>query len=361
MSDLYDALEECLQALEQGQALDLTLARYGELATELRPLLEISLQARSLSAFPIPSDIQRRGRARLLQHASRLRQSTRRPRSLLSLLPRLALVLAIVAILLSSIGLVNASAGALPGDRLYSVKRTWESLRLRLAFHPAEREFLKSRFEQERLDEIGELLARGRTARIEFSGLITELHGERWQISGIPLLITPTTRLPVEAIAEGALIWVSGMTRPDGVVEAFEIRLLSPAVSSSWRPSEEEHEEETPAPTPIPPTPEEEQERTIYRFTGLVQTMQGNVWNIGGQMVYVDQAEIYGKVVPGALVECEGYYDASGRFVAMKIEVKESVTKNWGKESGPEGENESEDGNGNETEEEEEHEQEEEE
>lgn len=349
MTDLYDALEGCLQALEQGQTLDSALARYPERAAELRPLLEVSLQARTLGGRPIPSEIQRRGRARLLQHASHLRQAARGPHRIIALWPRVALVFGLVAtLLLSSTGLVRASSGALPGDRLYPVKRTWESLRLRLVFHPEERELLESHFEQERLDEIEELLVRGRAAPIEFSGVVTGRQGEQWQVSGIPLLITSSTRLPAEAVSEGAPIAVSGMTRPDGIVEALEIRLLPPgALLPPLKPSEEEREEEEGKPAPTPPgvvssTPEADQERKTYRFSGVIQSMQGNAWNINGQIVYVDQAEIDGKVVPGALVELEGYYDASGRFIVTKIEVKRSaIEKSEEKDkSGSAGENE---------------------
>ena len=39
MNKLYDALENCLQNLEQGQDLDSVLARYPDLVKQLRPML----------------------------------------------------------------------------------------------------------------------------------------------------------------------------------------------------------------------------------------------------------------------------------------------------------------------------------
>ncbi len=333
MTDLYNALETCLQALEQGQTPDSALARYPEFAAQLRPLLEVSLRARTSSGHPIPDEIRRRGRARLLQHAAQL-ASRRAPRRLIPPWPRLALAFGLAAVLLlSSTGLVNASSGALPGDRLYPVKRTWESLRLLLVFHPEERELLESHFEQERLDEIDELLIRGRTAPIAFSGLVTQMQGEQWRVSGIPLRITASTRLPQAPLSEGSPIAVQGMTRPDGVVEALEIRLLPPGtLLPPLEPSEEEHEEEegreaaSPSPVPLSTPPTTEQERKTHQFTGVLQAIQGNVWTINGQSVYVDQARIKGKITIGALVEFEGYYDASGKFIVTKIELKSPAT-----------------------------------
>ena len=43
MNNLYDALEICLQELEQGADIETALIRYPDLADELRPILELSL------------------------------------------------------------------------------------------------------------------------------------------------------------------------------------------------------------------------------------------------------------------------------------------------------------------------------
>ena len=75
MNKLYDALENCLQALEQGQSMDSVLKRYPGLAAQLRPMLEASLQARTSERLPVPSEAQGRGRLRLLPRAAEFRQS----------------------------------------------------------------------------------------------------------------------------------------------------------------------------------------------------------------------------------------------------------------------------------------------
>ncbi len=230
MTDLYTALEKCLQAIEQGESVEQALSVYPEFAEELYPLLELSLQARNLGMRPIPDAIRRRGRQRVLEHAARLRQNTQDTLlwSFLSLWVRPALLFGLAFVLLfSSIGLINGSASALPGDYLYPVKRTWENLRLSLTFNPQERQLLISRFEQERLNEIEELLARGRVVPITFSGLVESMMGEQWLVAGIPVRITDSTRLPQAPISEGMLVAVQGITHREGVVEAFEVQLLS--------------------------------------------------------------------------------------------------------------------------------------
>ena len=44
---LLDALESSLHRMEQGEPLDAALARYPDLASQLRPLLETAARARS--------------------------------------------------------------------------------------------------------------------------------------------------------------------------------------------------------------------------------------------------------------------------------------------------------------------------
>jgi hypothetical protein len=120
---------------------------YPHLAEELRPVLEASIQARALALPAVPQAAIQRGRARVLQHAAEMRKSSPRPRQRWSLFafPRLAASLAIALVfLLSGTGLVSASNGALPGDNLYPVKRSWEGLRLFFMSSPEERESLEA-------------------------------------------------------------------------------------------------------------------------------------------------------------------------------------------------------------------------
>ncbi len=350
MNNLYEALENSLQALERGESLDAVLARYPDHAGELRPLLETARRAHSLAGlFSVPGDARRRGRARVLQRAAELRAS-RIPlrRRMIPTLPRLAIALGLSgALVLTSTGLVSASSGALPGDQLYSVKRTWENLRLLFVGSAEGRDLLESQYEQERLDEIDELLLQRRAEPILFFGLVTKQMGGDWLVSGIPVAVTTATHLSPDAIADGAPVMVIGMTRSDGVVAAQEIKLLQPGVSlPPLEPSENEEKEAESASsnTAVAATPnahaseseQPEQEPKSYEFRGIVQSMHGDDWTINGQPVYVGQAEIKGAVRIGSAVKFEGYYRSDGTFVVTKIESESGSSGSDGGRNGSE-------------------------
>src|SRR5512145_1343366 len=111
MSNLYDILEVCLQEIENGADVDTVLFRYPEFADELRPILEVSVKAKSIAVPEPPADAVRRGRAKVLQHAAELREAkVAHPARRLWTVPlRRALVsLAVIAALfISSTGLVQ--------------------------------------------------------------------------------------------------------------------------------------------------------------------------------------------------------------------------------------------------------------
>ena len=74
MNNLYEALEICLEEIEQGMDVETVLFRYPDLADELRPILEASADAKQMAA-PMPSEeVVRRNRAKVLQHASEMRE-----------------------------------------------------------------------------------------------------------------------------------------------------------------------------------------------------------------------------------------------------------------------------------------------
>jgi Domain of unknown function (DUF5667) len=227
MSKLYDALEICLQALEKGADIESVLSRYPDLADELRPILEASLQARAI-AVPEPSqEVMRRGRAKLLQRAAEMREAKApAARRVIPGFQRFAISFLLAAVfLLSGTGLVSASSSALPGEDLYPVKRTWEDLRLFFVFDKQSRDSLTTEFENERLHEVNELLTEKRQETIQFAGLWMEVNGE-YYASGIRVVILDTTQLPGDALQNGAAVIVTGHTNEAGFVEAEKIELL---------------------------------------------------------------------------------------------------------------------------------------
>jgi hypothetical protein len=342
MTEIYDALDDCLNALERGQALEAALVRYPELADQLRPLLVASLMARGSSRLHVSTDVRRRGRARLLQQASILAESkaaVRRP--MIPIFPRVAITAALVAALvLTSTGLVSAASATLPGQELYPVKRTWESVRLLFVFTPEQRDLLESDYEQERLNEISQLLGRRLAAPISFSGLLSKRSDGQWLISGIRVSVTASTTLPSVPIADGAPVTVTGTTRDDGLVEAQQITVLEPGSALPPFEPSENHDQSSGGSgedgstigrvgSATPQSPEPDSERASYQFSGVVESVQGNIWRINGQPVYVDGAQIKGKVRIGTIVKFEGYYGADGRFIVTRIEAAStSVDRN---------------------------------
>ena len=351
MTDLYDALEDCLNALESGQTAEAALRRHPQLADQLRPLLQASLMARNSRRLHVPADVRRRGRSRLLQQAAEMAEAKTplRRRPMIPIFPRLAITVGLVgALVLTSTGLVSASSSTLPGQQLYPVKRTWESVQLMFVFSPEQRDLLESDFEQERLNETSALLGRRLAAPISFSGLLSRQSDGKWLISGIPVMVSASTTLPAVPIVDGAPVTVTGITRADGLVEAQQIRVLQPGSAlPPLEPSEQNDGEGggstedsggasgivAPATAQSSPTqaPRSQGGSKSYQFRGVVEAMQGNIWRINGQAVYMDTAKINGNIKPGSIVKLEGYYGSDGRFMVTSVETdSNSVNKKQG-------------------------------
>lgn len=248
--NLFDALEICLQALDQGADVESCLVRFPELAEELRPILVAAVRARSLSAPTVPVAVVRRGKARLLQTAAEMREQKKAPLVVPTLpfwrrkgffsarFTRLAFssMAMIVFLLTGGTGLVNASTGALPGDHLYPVKRSWEGVRLIFVFDKHAKAELENEFDNERVHEIEELYTENRIAEVNFVGVIQEQKDKSWVIDGLNIRIDEKTRFTGE-ILPGSVVQVMGET-DDGHIKAHSISLLAtPGVTPSAFPS----------------------------------------------------------------------------------------------------------------------------
>jgi uncharacterized membrane protein YgcG len=144
-------------------------------------------------------------------------------------LRRVAVTLAMVLILfVSGTNLVRAASTTLPGDNLYPVKRTWEDVLLLFTFNLQQREALEVEHENERLHELRELFLEGRTAEVEFAGVVTGQNGNQWVVSGVPVVVSLQTEVRDGPIQVGSAVRVKGDTLGDGIVLAERIRLLPP-------------------------------------------------------------------------------------------------------------------------------------
>ena len=224
-NELESIFENCLQRLQKGDSLEKILADYPAQANQLRPLLLASKDLKGLqTAAQVPANRNAR-RAQFLaaaagKRSSPVRRSTWRP--LRMLVTSLAL-LAVVAVSLLGTGL--ASAQSLPGDTLYPVKRVVENTRLAFTNTSLDRLKLEESFDEQRTREAALLVEDQRNEDVNFHGLLEQSADGSWQVGG--LIIYPKDQgLSWDGLA-GTQVEVVGRTRPDGVeVEELRLRLF---------------------------------------------------------------------------------------------------------------------------------------
>lgn len=230
---LEKTLIEALDALERGDSIDLILSHYPDEATELRPILETAAQLPNLPPAPSASARAESHRT-LLQRAQQLREEASRPKDSPAG-PRFlfSFVSILVVLLIAGAALVPASAGAIPGDTLYPVKRGIESMRLILASESGESQ-LRRQFEKERNSEVYEMLKTGRDGQAGYTGEIVALSAETWEIGHITVQITDRTTIAgVPRVGER----VEAHCRiEDGRVYAEHLEVLQPASETAPAP-----------------------------------------------------------------------------------------------------------------------------
>ena len=350
MNDIYDVLELCLQEVEKGADVETVLSRYPDHAGELRPILEASVQAKSL-AVPDPTpDVVRRNRAKVLQQAAQIREAQAGPARRLWSVPlrRVLVSLAVIGVLfISSTNLVRAASTTLPGDNLYPVKRTWEDVRVLLTFNMQAREALEIEHENERLEELNDLFAEGRSVKVDFAGMVTSQNGDLWLVSKVPVLVSAQTDLGGQSLAIGDAIRVRGFTQADGTVLAERVDLLpadvplpdlddeSPSLEQEKPETEPESGEDNSGKgsgNDVPKTeetqaPEDESNLKESSLDGNVDSINGSELVVNGQSIDIAGAEIKGTPKVGAAAKVEGYYDANGVFIVTKIEFQSTSSE----------------------------------
>jgi hypothetical protein len=263
----------------------------------------------------------------------------------------------IVALFASSTGLVRAASTTLPGDNLYPVKRTWEDVLVMFTFNVQSKQTLEVEHENERLNELNELFAKKRSELVDFAGLVTRQEGNLWLVAGIPVAVSAQTGMPSQPVAVGDAVRIVGITQNDGAVLAQQIDLLPTGVAlptiNDDNSAEQENAEssnqsgednsgkgsETEAPKiQITGTPESESssgsdsssivEPKDKTVTGVVQSINGTIVVVDGQIMNTSTAEVKGTPRVGVSVKVEGYYDANGLFIVTKIEYGSSDAKN---------------------------------
>lgn len=384
-TSLQSAFNQCLAALERGDSLDRVLARFPQQADELRPLLLIAQRAMEESPTPPGRAAQLRSRTAMLSRANQLKTTSAAKTPLLFL--RWGLATALVALFLiiaSGFGLAVASAQALPGDDLYTVKRAAERIQLSLTTGRTNRLNLTIHQETLRIQEVQRLLALGRVAEVEFEAELDSKSGSLWQFGVVPVLMTEDTIVP-NGLRVGDVIQVSGRTTTQGWVRAHRFSaagltfdgLIETIKSNQWiidgrvvtilpssilDPGLEAGDNvrvrartegeflvaqqitaiefgATPVPTIAPSNPEStaSPEPTATNFeddgddleqfdlTGRLEAKEGSRWRIEGRWIYLDGAtELEGEFSVGATVRAKGNILTDGRYLAEELRQLES-------------------------------------
>ncbi len=166
MNEFDNILDECLQRLVEGGSIEACLSRYPGYASELEPLLRTA-QA-TLKAADIKPRPEFRDRARY-QFQSALREMpVKGKQGFFSFLkPGLATVIGVAIVLLAGGATVAAAGNSLPGEPLYQVKLTTESVRLALTPSDLGKAALNASFADERVDEIIRMAEKGEADYIE--------------------------------------------------------------------------------------------------------------------------------------------------------------------------------------------------
>ncbi len=171
--DLDRLVDECFTKMQtEGWSVEQCLDDYAEYRQVLGPLLSLGSEMHSrLEPNPPRLDFKLNSRKRIMNRMQARKPSSRRrepvkPRRHSRWYLRPAYVLAslalVLALLVSGIGVVSASASSLPGDTLYGVKLAREELKLSLSLSVQGDQELLARFAEERLEEAEELIAQNR-------------------------------------------------------------------------------------------------------------------------------------------------------------------------------------------------------
>ena len=128
----------------------------------------------------------------------------------------------VVVLALAGVLTVNASASTIPGDPLYGVKRTWETVHLALTVQEPVRQQLQAQMVAERRAEIGRLLQLHRNIVVEFDGVLEQITVDQIVVSGIEINITPQTVIEgIPVVGRGVEMRVS--VQSDGKLIAQEL------------------------------------------------------------------------------------------------------------------------------------------
>ena len=163
--NVNDALNHCLELLDQGLTVEECLQRYPTLSEELTPLLLLAAQTQSAVEAVVPSpEAHRAGLGRItdawVAMQERERRRSRGPWRLL----RRSWVLAAAAVLILAFGgwtTASAAQDSVPGEILYPIKQTQERVLLLVVITESRKANLHAQFAETRAKECAKLASKG--------------------------------------------------------------------------------------------------------------------------------------------------------------------------------------------------------
>lgn len=326
-----DILANCIDEILTGRStLEDCLDRYPQLADELRPLLGIASGIRPDEAVPTARSVERI-KARVLRAMASSQVHRREGRIARAFgwfrlpvamarmsLPALAgVVLAFLVVAGGSVA--YASQGSLPGDVLYPVKKSVESVQIVLTFTPEAKAGLHARLAQRRVDEViaqtdlGEDVSAATLAAIaaQIDAAVKEIdrvlpedtRDLLGQLSALMLdkqltlsqVLEESSEEGQEALAQA----LDALRRGNLVAQAAygnpEILRVAPASS------------------------DEQLEASRFKLKGTLNSVDGETWNVGG--VILDNVSSPETPPAGSRVKVKGLA-LGDRLFFSEIEVK---------------------------------------
>ncbi|HSW57259.1 MAG TPA: DUF5667 domain-containing protein [Dehalococcoidales bacterium] len=242
---LNEIFNNCLDRLLKGESIDRILSEYPAFSRELEPMLRTAEHARVFSQVQPRDEFKARARYEFLSAARDLESSSQRiPWFRRRLQPVWSIGLAVAAVMvITGSSLVAASASAMPGQALYTVKMTTEKVQLMMAFSDITKTELNARFANRRSAEIEFLASAGNFEQIQMAA--TKMNTNLSNISALALGDLPATEDASTAIPKAAVF---------NAAQTFE---AEPGKSPVTAPATGKGENITqPALAPAPPAPD---------------------------------------------------------------------------------------------------------
>ncbi len=139
--------------------------------------------------------------------------------------PQFVLVLVVLIASLTISGLVSAQA--LPGQPLYGIKRSMETLQLAMTRDSSGKLQLEEVLDARRINEVIRLRSMGTESHVEFAGWLQQNEQGEWSVQGVPLITNERSPL-WNVLLNGSYVQVTGNIQAEGVqVQSLELRLFT--------------------------------------------------------------------------------------------------------------------------------------